>query len=159
MRKFLIDILNTLDIGLDATRVGVVQYSSQVLYAVTIQTFFCYSDQQFVLIAYLICRFLFHKNGWRYEKVTDVGSHLLCVQVRNEFSLKTHGKLDNMVKAINEIVPLAQGTMTGLAIRYLMNEAFSLEQGDRPKVCMTQTAVLNQIVLFTPWEQTLIQTR
>ncbi|XP_054906305.1 matrilin-4 isoform X4 [Poeciliopsis prolifica] len=83
MRKFLIDILNTLDIGLDTTRVGVVQYSSQV---------------------------------------------------RSEFSLKTHSKLENMVKAINEIVPLAQGTMTGLAIRYLMNEAFSPGQGDRPKV-------------------------
>ncbi|XP_038162124.1 matrilin-4 isoform X13 [Cyprinodon tularosa] len=83
MRKFMIDILNTLDIGLDSTRVGVVQYSSQV---------------------------------------------------RNEFSLKTHSKLENMVKAINEIVPLAQGTMTGLAIRYLMNEAFSPGQGDRPKV-------------------------
>ncbi|XP_015256602.1 PREDICTED: matrilin-4 isoform X12 [Cyprinodon variegatus] len=83
MRKFMIDILNTLDIGPDSTRVGVVQYSSQV---------------------------------------------------RNEFSLKTHSKLENMVKAINEIVPLAQGTMTGLAIRYLMNEAFSPGQGDRPKV-------------------------
>ncbi|XP_043978503.1 matrilin-4 isoform X5 [Gambusia affinis] len=83
MRKFLIDILNTLDIGLDTTRVGVVQYSSQV---------------------------------------------------RSEFSLKTHSNLENMVKAINEIVPLAQGTMTGLAIRYLMNEAFSPGQGDRPKV-------------------------
>ncbi|XP_013871521.1 matrilin-4 isoform X1 [Austrofundulus limnaeus] len=83
MRKFMIDILNTLDIGLDTTRVGVVQYSSQV---------------------------------------------------RSEFSLKTHSKLENLVKAINEIIPLAQGTMTGLAIRYLMNEAFSPEQGDRPKV-------------------------
>lgn len=30
MRKFMIDILDTLDVGLDATRVGVVQYSSQV---------------------------------------------------------------------------------------------------------------------------------
>lgn len=30
MRKFMIDIINTLDIGLNATRVGVVQYSSQV---------------------------------------------------------------------------------------------------------------------------------
>ncbi|XP_017286996.1 matrilin-4 isoform X1 [Kryptolebias marmoratus] len=83
MRKFMIDILNTLDIGLDTTRVGVVQYSSQV---------------------------------------------------RSEFSLKTHSKLENLVKAINEIIPLAQGTMTGLAIRYLMNEAFTLQQGDRPKV-------------------------
>ncbi|KAM9758389.1 matrilin-4 isoform 4-T4 [Menidia menidia] len=83
MRKFMIDILNTLDIGPDATRVGVVQYSSQV---------------------------------------------------RSEFSLKAHSKLDSMVKGINEIIPLAQGTMTGLAIKYMMNQAFTVEQGDRPKV-------------------------
>uniref|UniRef100_A0A3Q3S3S7 Matrilin 4 n=1 Tax=Mastacembelus armatus TaxID=205130 RepID=A0A3Q3S3S7_9TELE len=83
MRKFMIDILNTLDIGPNATRVGVVQYSSQV---------------------------------------------------RSEFSLKTHSTLDTMVKSINQIIPLAQGTMTGLAIRYVMNVAFSAEEGDRPKI-------------------------
>ncbi|XP_037642281.1 matrilin-4 isoform X2 [Sebastes umbrosus] len=83
MRKFMIDILSTLDIGLNATRVGVVQYSSQV---------------------------------------------------RSEFSLKAHAKLDAMVKGINQIIPLAQGTMTGLAIRYVMNAAFIAEEGDRPKV-------------------------
>ncbi|XP_029991060.1 matrilin-4 isoform X2 [Sphaeramia orbicularis] len=83
MRKFMIDILNTLDIGPDATRVGVVQYSSQV---------------------------------------------------RSEFSLKAHGNLDAMVKGINQIIPLAQGTMTGLAIKYVMNAAFTEEEGDRPKV-------------------------
>ncbi|XP_031156129.1 matrilin-4 isoform X5 [Sander lucioperca] len=83
MRKFMIDILSTLDIGLNATRVGVVQYSSQL---------------------------------------------------RNEFSLKTHAKLDAMVKGINEIIPLAQGTMTGLAIKYIMNSAFIAEEGDRPQV-------------------------
>uniref|UniRef100_A0AAX7UKS6 VWFA domain-containing protein n=1 Tax=Astatotilapia calliptera TaxID=8154 RepID=A0AAX7UKS6_ASTCA len=83
MRKFMIDIINTLDIGLNATRVGVVQYSSQV---------------------------------------------------RTEFTLKTHARLSNIVKAINQIIPLAQGTMTGLAIRYMMNEAFTPEAGDRPKV-------------------------
>ncbi|XP_069372026.1 matrilin-4 isoform X1 [Paralichthys olivaceus] len=83
MRKFMIDILDTLDIGPNATRVGVVQYSSQV---------------------------------------------------RSEFSLKTHSKLDTMVKNINEIIPLAQGTMTGLAIKYVMNAAFIAEEGDRPKV-------------------------
>ncbi|KAM8757799.1 matrilin-4 isoform 2-T2 [Acanthopagrus schlegelii] len=83
MRKFMIDILATLDIGLNATRVGVVQYSSQV---------------------------------------------------RSEFSLKTHAKLDTMVKGINEIIPLAQGTMTGLAIKYVMNNAFTAEAGDRLKV-------------------------
>ncbi|CAL8337976.1 unnamed protein product [Merluccius merluccius] len=83
MRKFMIDILDTLDIGANATRVGVIQYSSQVL---------------------------------------------------NEFSLKTHFKTASMVKGINEIIPLAQGTMTGLAIKYAMNVAFTPEEGDRPKV-------------------------
>uniref|UniRef100_A0A3B3DBC7 Matrilin 4 n=1 Tax=Oryzias melastigma TaxID=30732 RepID=A0A3B3DBC7_ORYME len=83
MRKLMIDILNSLEIGLDSTRVGVVQYSSQV---------------------------------------------------RSEFSLKTHADLDSVVAGIRRIIPLAQGTMTGLAIRYMMNEAFTVEQGDRPKV-------------------------
>ncbi|XP_054639556.1 matrilin-4 isoform X2 [Dunckerocampus dactyliophorus] len=89
MRKFMINILDTLDIGPNATRVGVVQYSSQV---------------------------------------------------RSEFSLNTHSTLANMVDAINGIVPLAQGTMTGLAIRYVMNHAFSMQEGDRPKV--TNVAVI-----------------
>ncbi|XP_045079915.1 matrilin-4-like isoform X2 [Coregonus clupeaformis] len=83
MRKFMIDIIHTLDVGANATRVGVVQYSSQV---------------------------------------------------QNEFSLKTHAKLQGMVKGINEIIPLAQGTMTGLAIKYVMNHAFTAPEGDRPKV-------------------------
>ncbi|XP_051568899.1 matrilin-4-like isoform X18 [Myxocyprinus asiaticus] len=83
MRKFMIDIIHELDIGLDATRVGVVQYSSQV---------------------------------------------------QNVFSLKAFSKTAQMVKAINEIIPLAQGTMTGLAIRYAMNVAFSTEEGARSKV-------------------------
>lgn len=43
-----------------------------------------------------------------------------------------------MVKGINQIIPLAQGTMTGLAIRYVMNVAFSAEEGDRPKVAPSQ---------------------
>lgn len=58
----------------------------------------------------------------------------LLLQLRNEFSLKTHAKLDAMVKGINEIIPLAQGTMTGLAIKYIMNSAFIAEEGDRPQV-------------------------
>jgi hypothetical protein len=56
------------------------------------------------------------------------------LQVLNEFSLKTHFKTEAMVKGINEIIPLAQGTMTGLAIKYTMNVAFTPEAGDRPKV-------------------------
>ncbi|XP_037390936.1 matrilin-4 isoform X15 [Pygocentrus nattereri] len=83
MRKFMIDIIHELDIGRDITRVGVVQYSSQV---------------------------------------------------QNVFSLKDFTTHQQMVKAINEIIPLAQGTMTGLAIRYAMNVAFSTAEGARPNV-------------------------
>nr|XP_015220715.1 PREDICTED: matrilin-4 isoform X1 [Lepisosteus oculatus]XP_015220716.1 PREDICTED: matrilin-4 isoform X1 [Lepisosteus oculatus] len=80
MRKFMIDIIHTLDVGANATRVGVVQYSSQV---------------------------------------------------QNVFSLKSFTRKADMVKAINEIIPLAQGTMTGLAIQYAMSVAFSPEEGAR----------------------------
>lgn len=119
MRKFMIDILDTLDIGLNATRVGVVQYSSQVRNTSRSGCFSLSSRQT----------------------SDDVNKHATCslclffyLQVRSEFSLKTHAKLDTMVKGINQIIPLAQGTMTGLAIRYVMNVAFTAEEGDRPKV-------------------------
>ncbi|XP_015273518.1 PREDICTED: matrilin-4 [Gekko japonicus] len=81
MRRFLIDIINNLEIGINATRVGVIQYSSQV---------------------------------------------------QNVFSLKTFFNRADMEKAINSIVPLAQGTMTGLAIQYAMNVAFTTQEGARP---------------------------
>ncbi|TSZ54729.1 Matrilin-4 [Bagarius yarrelli] len=83
MRKFMVDIISEMDIGPNATRVGVVQYSSQV---------------------------------------------------QNVFSLKQYVTHEDMVKAIKDIIPLAQGTMTGLAIRYTMNVAFSAEEGARPNV-------------------------
>ncbi|XP_077191587.1 matrilin-4 [Paroedura picta] len=81
MRRFMIDIINNLEIGINATRVGVIQYSSQV---------------------------------------------------QNVFSLKTFFNRADMEKAINGIVPLAQGTMTGLAIQYAMNVAFTTQEGARP---------------------------
>uniref|UniRef100_A0A8C3S5S0 Matrilin 4 n=1 Tax=Chelydra serpentina TaxID=8475 RepID=A0A8C3S5S0_CHESE len=81
MRRFLIDIIQNLEVGPNATRVGVIQYSSQV---------------------------------------------------QNIFSLKTFFKRADMEKAINSIVPLAQGTMTGLAIQYAMNLAFTVQEGARP---------------------------
>ncbi|XP_023655294.1 matrilin-4 [Paramormyrops kingsleyae] len=83
MRKFMINIIQTLDVGPNATRVGVVQYSSQV---------------------------------------------------QNVFSLRTFSRVEDMVKSINEIIPLAQGTMTGLAIQYTMTAAFSAVEGARPNV-------------------------
>uniref|UniRef100_A0A663ESH6 Matrilin 4 n=1 Tax=Aquila chrysaetos chrysaetos TaxID=223781 RepID=A0A663ESH6_AQUCH len=81
MRRFMMDIIGSLDVGPNATRVGVIQYSSQV---------------------------------------------------QNIFSLKTFFTRADMEKAINSIVPLAQGTMTGLAIQYVMNVAFTTQEGARP---------------------------
>ncbi|XP_041112857.1 matrilin-4-like isoform X2 [Polyodon spathula] len=91
MRKFMIDIIHFLDVGPNATQVGVFQYSSQL---------------------------------------------------QSIFSLKSFSKKADMVKAINEIIPLAQGTMTGLAIQYAMNVAFSAQEGARsniPKVAVIVT--------------------
>ncbi|XP_056363435.1 matrilin-4 isoform X2 [Oenanthe melanoleuca] len=81
MRRFMTDIIGGLDVGPNATRVGVIQYSSQV---------------------------------------------------QNIFSLKTFFTRTDMERAINSIIPLAQGTMTGLAIQYAMNVAFSTQEGARP---------------------------
>ncbi|XP_061689214.1 matrilin-4 isoform X2 [Syngnathoides biaculeatus] len=81
--RFIVHILDTLDIGLNATRVGLVQYSSQV---------------------------------------------------RSEFSLNSYGDATGMADAVRRMVPLAQGTMTGLAIRYIIDNAFGERQGDRPEV-------------------------
>ncbi|XP_029469303.1 matrilin-4 [Rhinatrema bivittatum] len=81
MKKFMIEIIHSLEVGFNATRVSVVQYSSQV---------------------------------------------------QNVFSLKSFSKRADMEKAISSIIPLAQGTMTGLAIQYAMNFAFTEQEGARP---------------------------
>lgn len=81
MRRFMMDIISNLELGPNATRVGVIQYSSQV---------------------------------------------------QNIFSLKTFFTRADMERAINSIIPLAQGTMTGLAIQYTMNVAFTTQEGARP---------------------------
>ncbi|XP_072489808.1 matrilin-4 isoform X1 [Notamacropus eugenii] len=81
MRRFLVNIIRGLDIGPNATRVGVIQYSSQV------------------------------------QRVFPLGAFF---------------RREEMERAIHAIVPLAQGTMTGLAIQYAMNVAFSVAEGARP---------------------------
>lgn len=65
--------------------------------------------------------------------------------MRSEFSLKSHSSLESMVTNINQIIPLAQGTMTGLAIRYVMNNAFTAAEGDRPAVRMTNRRVTDEL--------------
>uniref|UniRef100_A0A8C0X6J7 Matrilin-4 n=1 Tax=Castor canadensis TaxID=51338 RepID=A0A8C0X6J7_CASCN len=81
MKQFLVSLLRSLDVGLNATRVGVIQYSSQV---------------------------------------------------QSVFPLGAFSRREDMERAIRGLVPLAQGTMTGLAILYTMNVAFSEAEGARP---------------------------
>ncbi|XP_016391920.1 matrilin-3-like [Sinocyclocheilus rhinocerous] len=82
VKIFLADMVDTLDVGPDATRVAVVNYASTV---------------------------------------------------KIEFLLKNHLKKDSIKQAINRIEPLAAGTMTGMAIKKAMDEAFAEKSGARPK--------------------------
>ncbi|XP_051501122.1 matrilin-3a [Myxocyprinus asiaticus] len=82
VKIFLADMVDTLDIGPDATHVAVVNYASTV---------------------------------------------------KIEFLLKHHLTKDTIKQAINRIEPLAAGTMTGLAIKKAMDEAFTEKSGARPK--------------------------
>ncbi|XP_075069947.1 matrilin-2 [Mixophyes fleayi] len=81
VKEFLITVLTFLDIGPDATRVGLLQYGSTV---------------------------------------------------KNEFSLKTYKKKSDVERAVKRMMHLATGTMTGLALQYAMNIAFSEAEGARP---------------------------
>ena len=70
----------------------------------------------------------------------DVGSDATRVAVVNyastvkiEFLLKDHFNKLNLKKAISRIEPLSAGTMTGLAIKTAVNEAFTEQSGARPR--------------------------
>ncbi|XP_059354281.1 uncharacterized protein LOC132092176 isoform X3 [Carassius carassius] len=82
VKIFLADMVDTLDVGPDATRVAVVNYASTV---------------------------------------------------KIEFLLKNHLTKESIKQAINRIEPLAAGTMTGMAIKKAMDEAFTEKSGARPK--------------------------
>ncbi|XP_029902454.1 matrilin-3a [Myripristis murdjan] len=82
VKIFLADMVDTLDVGPDATRVAMVNYASTV---------------------------------------------------KIEFLLKDHLNQLDMKQAISRIEPLATGTMTGLAIKTAMNEAFTEQSGARPR--------------------------
>ncbi|XP_076024168.1 matrilin-3a isoform X2 [Genypterus blacodes] len=82
VKIFLADMVDTLDVGPEATRVAVVNYASTV---------------------------------------------------KIEFLLKDHSNKPDMKRAISRIEPLAAGTMTGLAIKTAMNEAFTEQSGARPR--------------------------
>ncbi|KAM6909716.1 matrilin-2-like [Xenentodon cancila] len=81
VKTFIINLLQFLDVGLDATRVGLLQYGSVV---------------------------------------------------QPEFSLSTYTSRAEVEQAVRNMKHLASGTMTGLAIQYTMETAFTGDQGARP---------------------------
>ncbi|KAK1880218.1 Cartilage matrix protein [Dissostichus eleginoides] len=82
VKVFLAKVIEGLDVGPNATRVGVVNYASRV---------------------------------------------------KSEVSLKTHRTKAGLIKAVTKIEPLSTGTMTGLAIQFALNVAFSESEGARVK--------------------------
>ncbi|XP_061597852.1 cartilage matrix protein isoform X2 [Cololabis saira] len=82
VKVFLAKVIEGLDVGTNATRVGVVNYASRV---------------------------------------------------KNEVSLKTHRTKSALIKAVTRIEPLSTGTMTGLAIQFALNVAFSEGEGARTR--------------------------
>ncbi|XP_031432397.1 matrilin-2 isoform X2 [Clupea harengus] len=67
------------------------------------------------------------------EHSTRVGLLQYGSVVQNEFSLNAYRRRADVERAIRSMAHLASGTMTGLALRYTTEEAFSEEQGARPK--------------------------
>ncbi|XP_042320866.1 matrilin-2 isoform X3 [Sceloporus undulatus] len=63
---------------------------------------------------------------------TRVGLIQYGSTVKNEFSLKTFKRKQDVERAVKRMMYLATGTMTGLAIQYAVNIAFSETEGARP---------------------------
>ncbi|XP_056105498.1 cartilage matrix protein isoform X4 [Rhinichthys klamathensis goyatoka] len=91
VKVFLTKVIDGLNVGADATRVGVVNYASRV---------------------------------------------------KNEVSLKSHKTKAALVKAVSKIEPLSSGTMTGLAIQFAMNVAFSEAEGARKSPDISKVAII-----------------
>ncbi|XP_073749108.1 matrilin-2 isoform X3 [Callorhinus ursinus] len=64
--------------------------------------------------------------------VTRVGLLQYGSTVKNEFSLKTFKRRSEVERAVKRMRHLSTGTMTGLAIQYALNIAFSEAEGARP---------------------------
>uniref|UniRef100_A0A8C4VVR7 Matrilin 2 n=1 Tax=Gopherus evgoodei TaxID=1825980 RepID=A0A8C4VVR7_9SAUR len=64
--------------------------------------------------------------------VTRVGLIQYGSTVKHEFSLKTFRRKHDVERAVKRMMHLATGTMTGLAIQYALNIAFSESEGARP---------------------------
>uniref|UniRef100_A0A669P7V8 Matrilin 2 n=1 Tax=Phasianus colchicus TaxID=9054 RepID=A0A669P7V8_PHACC len=63
---------------------------------------------------------------------TRVGLIQYGSTVKHEFSLKTFRRKQEIERAVRRMMHLATGTMTGLAIQYAVNIAFSESEGARP---------------------------
>uniref|UniRef100_A0A672TKL2 Matrilin 2 n=1 Tax=Strigops habroptila TaxID=2489341 RepID=A0A672TKL2_STRHB len=63
---------------------------------------------------------------------TRVGLIQYGSTVKQEFSLKTFRRKQDIERAVRRMMHLATGTMTGLAIQYAVNIAFSESEGARP---------------------------
>ncbi|KAL4629405.1 cartilage matrix protein-like [Arapaima gigas] len=62
---------------------------------------------------------------------TRVGVINYASRVKNEVSLKTHRTKAALIRAVTRIEPLSTGTMTGLAIQFALNVAFTETEGAR----------------------------
>ncbi|KAM4699797.1 cartilage matrix protein [Discoglossus pictus] len=90
-KVFISQVIESLDVGVNATRVGILNYASSV---------------------------------------------------KNEFSLKTHKTKASLLQAVKKIQPLSTGTMTGLAIQYAINQAFTETEGARVKSDISKVAIV-----------------
>ncbi|NWV09665.1 MATN2 protein, partial [Ptilonorhynchus violaceus] len=63
---------------------------------------------------------------------TRVGLIQYGSTVKQEFSLKTFRRKQDIERAVKRMMHLATGTMTGLALQYAVNIAFSESEGARP---------------------------
>ncbi|XP_021323706.1 cartilage matrix protein isoform X1 [Danio rerio] len=73
---------------------------------------------------------------------TRVGVVNYASRVKNEVSLKSHKTKAALVKAVSKIEPLSTGTMTGLAIQFAMNVAFSEAEGGRKSPDISKVAII-----------------
>uniref|UniRef100_UPI00398EB3A0 cartilage matrix protein n=1 Tax=Pristiophorus japonicus TaxID=55135 RepID=UPI00398EB3A0 len=67
------------------------------------------------------------------SNATQVGVVNYASTVKNEFTLQAHHNKASLMRAVSQIQPLSSGTMTGLAIQFATNIAFSEANGARVK--------------------------
>ncbi|XP_057211171.1 cartilage matrix protein [Triplophysa rosa] len=73
---------------------------------------------------------------------TRVGVVNYASRVKNEISLKSHKTKAGLVKAVSKIEPLSSGTMTGLAMQFAINVAFSEAEGARKSPGISKVAII-----------------